>query len=595
MGIDKDKSRLTAAAEMRLHAKGHLQMIAADQHPPRTEEAMQRLVHELEVHRIELEMQNAELRQARDELEQRVKERTEKLSKTVNVLQKEIAERAKVELALQESEAKYRALFEDAGDYILVLAPATSGSERSIIIDVNHAACNHHGYSREELLWKPITILEEPSYREKPLSDVRLEKPGDFCMFETVHVRKNGSTFPVEASLRMIQIGNNPPVILAIERDISKRKRAEEDLQEANQFSKQVISSVQEGIIVFDVDLNFRVWNPFMEQISGMAAGEVLGRHPLELFPFVQELGLITRLEKVLSGETPTGIDFPYSVPRTGKSGWISALSAPLLNMKGETIGIIATVREISLRKQLDDELQQAMEAAQSANSTMSRLLRTVAHEFRTPLGLLAGSTDILDRYWDRLTPEKRLEQNEHIRSAALQMSNLINSVIAFNQMGTDGSCISPQLLDIEVVCRIVAAEVETVWGSGHVFDMTIAADCAAALLDETLFRRILENLLTNAFRYTPSDGTVTLHVHRDKSRLLLEIIDTGIGIPEEDQKLIFDAFYRSRNVEGRRGLGLGLSIVNESLSQMGGAITMTSRIGEGTTMRVEIPVDDLA
>jgi signal transduction histidine kinase len=148
-------------------------------------------------------------------------------------------------------------------------------------------------------------------------------------------------------------------------------------------------------------------------------------------------------------------------------------------------------------------------------------------------------------------------------------------------------------LLDIGDLCRSIAAEVETVWCAGHEFIVSLAADCGTAVIDDILFRRILQNLLTNAFRYTPTNGTVSLHVYREKDMLLLEITDTGIGIPEEDQALIFDPFYRSRNVEGRRGLGLGLSIVREALSQMGGTITMTSTTGKGTAMLVKIPVVD--
>ena len=243
--------------------------------------------------------------------------------------------------------------------------------------------------------------------------------------------------------------------------------------------------------------------------------------------------------------------------------------------------------------RERSEAIQREKEVAEAANLVKSRLLRTIAHEFRTPLGLLTGSTDILDRYWDRLTTEKRSEQNEHIRSATQQLTNLINSVISFNQMETDRQGNAPLLRDIGELCRSIAAEVKTVWGAGHEFKVTIAADCGTAQLDEFLFRRVLENLLTNAFRYTPSDGAVSLDVRREMNRLYLEIGDTGIGIPEEEQKLIFDAFYRSRNVLERRGLGLGLSIVNEALSQMGGTISVTSRTGEGTTMRVEIPVDD--
>lgn len=237
------------------------------------------------------------------------------------------------------------------------------------------------------------------------------------------------------------------------------------------------------------------------------------------------------------------------------------------------------------------EEVQREKDAAEAANLVKHRLLRTIAHEFRTPLGLLAGSSDILDRYWDRLTTEKRTEQNEHIRSATQQLTNLINSVISFNQMETDREGNVPLLHDIGELCRSIAAEVKTVWGAGQEFEVTIAADCGTALLDEFPFRRVVENLLTNAFRYTPSDGAVTLHVSREKNRLCLEISDTGIGIPEEEHALIFDAFHRGRNVEGQRGLGLGLSIVSEALSQMGGTITVTSRTGEGTIMRVEIPV----
>ena len=91
----------------------------------------------------------------------------------------------------------------------------------------------------------------------------------------------------------------------------------------------------------------------------------------------------------------------------------------------------------------------------------------------------------------------------------------------------------------------------------------------------------------------TDKRNRVDKHVCREKEMLLLEITDTGIGIPEEDQALIFDPFFRSRNVEGRRGLGLGLSIVREALSQMGGTVTVTSSLGKGTTMLVKIPVVD--
>lgn len=502
-------------------------------------------------------------------------------------ISRDITEQKQMLEALRESEEKHRILFDYAGDVIFIHDDAAR------MLAVNPLACERLGYTRAELMSMTVNQVVSPEQGQHvPDRIARLMEHGSL-VFETVHRRKDGSLVPTEVSARKIN-WRGQAAMMSICRDITQRKQIEEALQEANQFSEQVIRSAQEGVIVYDLDLRYRVWNPYMEELSGMTAGEVLGRHPTELFPFLQTAGLIDHLEKVLSGEAQGVTDIPYSIPKTGKSGWASDVSSPLRNTRGEIIGVIATVRENTWRKRMEDELRQALEAARSANGTMNRLLCAVAHEFRTPLGLLTGSTDILDRYWDRLSPEKRFEQNEHIRSAARQISNLINSVISFNQLG--GSAGNPlRVLDIGEECHNIAAEVETVWASGHDFIVAIAADCGTALLDEMLFRRIVENLLTNAFRYTPSQGTVALHVRRETDRLLVEIIDSGIGIPEEDQQLIFDAFYRSRNVEGRRGLGLGLSMVHESLMQLGGTITVTSRIGEGTAMRVEIPVVDPA
>jgi signal transduction histidine kinase len=111
--------------------------------------------------------------------------------------------------------------------------------------------------------------------------------------------------------------------------------------------------------------------------------------------------------------------------------------------------------------------------------------------------------------------------------------------------------------------------------------------------LDEALLRRVVENLLTNAFRYTPAGGAVSLFVSCEQGLLQIMITDSGIGIPIDSQSRVFEAFYRCDNVETRHGLGLGLSIVQEALSQLGGTIYVDSTVGEGTTMRVEIPLID--
>lgn len=259
----------------------------------------------------------------------------------------------------------------------------------------------------------------------------------------------------------------------------------------------------------------------------------------------------------------------------------------------GNPLRMVGTHTDITERKQVDYDLSQALENANTTNAMMKRLLRVISHEFRSPLGVLTCSTDILDRYGDRLTSKKRFAMHEHIRNSAKQLNSLINSVLEFNRLGIDLPDNPARLLDVGKTCTALAAEIETACGAGQEFSVTIAEGCGEALLDETLLRRIVENLLSNAFRYTPAAGRVSFCVRRDMNRLNIEISDTGIGIPEEDQKLIFDAYYRCRNVEGRTGIGLGLYIVLDALTKMGGNITVHSRTSGGTTMLVDIPVVD--
>jgi PAS domain S-box-containing protein len=127
----------------------------------------------------------------------------------------------------------------------------------------------------------------------------------------------------------------------------------------SSQINEQTIRSTQEGVIVYGLDLQYQVWNPFMEQLSGMAAGEVVGKHPLELFPFLRESGVMERLEKALAGEASAAFEFPVHMPRPERSGWASEITTPLRNTKGDVIGVISVVRDITERKRAEDRIQE--------------------------------------------------------------------------------------------------------------------------------------------------------------------------------------------------------------------------------------------
>jgi signal transduction histidine kinase len=265
--------------------------------------------------------------------------------------------------------------------------------------------------------------------------------------------------------------------------------------------------------------------------------------------------------------------------------------------MPGRVIGICEDITELKqVQHQLEDLneiLKQRTEEAEQASRSKSRFLTMVAHEFRTPLALLTSSTDILKRYGNRLSSAEQLQQHDHIHNAARQISLLIDSVLAYNRLESQTALINPVELNIERFLKVLAEEVRSTYSSGQTFTVLIAEECGTAMLDEIMLRRIVENLLTNAFRYTAVNGTITLQAFVEKQQLVLVVADTGIGIPEESRIHIFEAFFRCRNAEAHRGLGLGLSIVNDALSYIGGTITVESSQDKGTTMRVNIPIVD--
>jgi len=140
--------------------------------------------------------------------------------------------------------------------------------------------------------------------------------------------------------------------------DITARKRSEEALLDSSQFNRQIINGAEEGIIVYGPDLRIQVWNSYMEQFTGRSAGEVVGRHPREVFPFLEEAGVLEILEGVLLGGAGRAIEFDFYSPHAGRTCWVSDTFAPLRNAKGEVIGVIGIVCDISGRRKAEEELR---------------------------------------------------------------------------------------------------------------------------------------------------------------------------------------------------------------------------------------------
>ena len=370
---------------------------------------------------------------------------------------------------------------------------------------------------------------------------------------------------------------------------IQQGRQAERNLHEANRFVEQIINSAQEGIVVYGMDFRYIVWNPFMEEITGLSAGEVLGRYPWELFPFLKETGVMERLANILAGELPVTMDFQYTVPKSGKTGWASDLSFPLRNANGEIIGVIATIRDITLRKQMNEELLQAKEAAESANIAKSTFLANMSHEIRTPMNGVIGFTNLL---LDTDLNGEQLQFAEIVRKSGENLLELINDILDFSK-------IEAGKLNIEIIDFDLRTTVED---TGELLSMR-AADAGLELIckidpdvpsklkgDPGRIRQIITNLAGNAIKFT-HEGEVVISAETDSVNdesvmIRFSVRDTGIGIPEDRQAAIFTPFTQADGSTARKygGTGLGLSISRQLTELMGGEIGVESAEGKGST-----------
>ena len=138
------------------------------------------------------------------------------------------------------------------------------------------------------------------------------------------------------------------------------RRDTEMALKESEQFTREIIDNTKEGIVVYDRNFNYLVWNPFMESLTGFSALAVLGKNAFELFPHLREQKVDILLQRALAGETVRSLDIPYHVQKTQKSGYISGIYSPHFNSRGEIIGVIAIIRDISERKRAEDALKES-------------------------------------------------------------------------------------------------------------------------------------------------------------------------------------------------------------------------------------------
>jgi signal transduction histidine kinase len=279
-------------------------------------------------------------------------------------------------------------------------------------------------------------------------------------------------------------------------------------------------------------------------------------------------------------------------------------------------IELISASTELGLmiqRKQAEGEIRKALEKEKELTELKSRFISMTSHEFRTPLTTIQSSAELLERYSQKWTPERKLTHLHRIQTSVKHMTKLLNDVLIIGKAEAGKLKLTPAPLELEKFCGDLVEELQLNDTNQH----AIAFTCGCALetgdlgqpgqggighaplssqfpipcMDEKLLRQILENLLSNAIKYSPTGSTVDFTLSCFSDRAIFQIRDRGIGIPAEDQQRLFETFHRAANVGTIAGTGLGLAIVKKCVDIHQGQVVVESEIGVGTTFTVTLPI----
>ena len=246
------------------------------------------------------------------------------------------------------------------------------------------------------------------------------------------------------------------------------------------------------------------------------------------------------------------------------------------------------TEREL---REAEADVRKALVREQELNELKSRFVSMASHEFRTPLTAILSSTEMLERYGERLDAESKSDLVGMIKLAVKNMTQMLEEVLFIGKADTGHLQFAPQLTEPDEFCRSLLKELKAGIGKSHRLEFDASGEHAPVSLDVHLLRKILVNLLSNAIKFSPQGSSVTLRSARGDSAITFEVSDHGIGIPPEDHPNLFETFHRARNVTNIQGTGLGLAIVKQCVELHGGEISYTSALGQGTRFVVTIPL----
>ena len=470
------------------------------------------------------------------------------------------------------------------------------------------------GFSKDEVMGRDLVadfITEDCKEPMKAVLDNAL-RGEETSNYEFPLYTKGGERLMVllNASTRR-DVGGKIVGVLGIGQDITELDATRTQVEAVYRELRQFIETANAPIFGIDADGKVNEWNITAAAITGFSKDEVMGRDLVA--DFITEdckEPMKAVLDNALRGEETSNYEFPLYT-KGGERLMVLLNASTRRDVDGKIAGVLGIGQDITeldmyrkdLEQQINErtvEMRTAMESAEAANRAKSEFLASMSHELRTPMNAILGFSQVLEeRYFGKLT-EKQAEYVSDILGSGRHLLSLINDILDLSKV--EAGKMKLELSSVDVSDLIQGSTV-MVKEKCHRHNITLSAEMADEIAgltieaDDRKLRQVMFNLLSNAAKFTPDGGAITVNADRINAELVIRVTDTGIGVAPEEQEQIFEAFHQvgGSPTDKTPGTGLGLPLSRDFIEMHGGHVWIESEgLGKGSTFSFAIPLKDM-
>lgn len=518
----------------------------------------------------------------------------------------DITKEKKLKDELEQSEAQFKGAFEHSAAGMAIV------NLDGYWIEVNNRLCEILGYSKEE--FKTMTFAEITYWEdlEEDLANKEKLVSGEASNFnmEKRYIHKNKSLVWVHLSVSVVrnnlgEVQHYIPQII----DITERKKIEEQnklltdeinrnktiqLNEAKNMYRLLADNTVDLVCLHNLDTSFSYVSPSIHKLLGYTPEELLGKFPEE-FVHPEDLGTLRKSIEVFVNENE-GLAVPIRFRnKEGNYLWLES-KANLVIENGIPLSFQSSTRDITQRKEAEEIIENTLIQERELNELRTNLVSTISHEFRTPMTTIRTSAELISMYLEGHNFENSTAIEKRVHTITEEIDRIIelmNAVLTISKEDSGKTNFNPVVFDLKQVCIDVIDASYDILNDRKRVQTSFNGDAFSVFADKSLMEYSLFNLLNNAFKYSEGFGDIMLNVFNTEDTIVIEIIDFGIGIPEQDQSKLFNTFYRASNTDGFQGTGLGLYIVKTFVEKNSGTVALESQIGKGTKVTLKFPLQN--